>query len=123
VDQWKILPPADIRPSEKNGTGDGIKQCYSHVSLPPVKFITSNDMHVVSPDLTIGGRRTTFARPRQSGNGADFRSIILRPQEEDSRIKRPEKKKCGDIPSQKDHVPHMNLKKFDGDALKSDGCK
>jgi hypothetical protein len=35
----------------------------------------------------------------------------------------PRKKKCGDIPSQKDHVPHMNLKKFDADALKSDGCK
>jgi hypothetical protein len=33
------------------------------------------------------------------------------------------RKKCGDIPSQKDHVPHINLKKFDADALKSDGCK
>jgi hypothetical protein len=36
-----MLPPAEIsRPSEKNGMGDGIKQCSSHVSFPPVNLIT-----------------------------------------------------------------------------------
>src|SRR5258708_21258685 len=79
-------------------------------------------MHVIFSSLKPGGRRTTFARRRRSGNGEGFRSVILHPQEKhegEKKINVPRKSTAKYL-RKKDQVSIIDPKKLDADAPSSD---
>jgi len=89
------------------------------------KFYHKNYMNVTFSNLKPGGRRTTFARHRRSGNGAGFRSIILHPQEKHEGKKKINvpRKSTAKYLRKKDHVSNIDPKKFDADAPRSNAHK
>ncbi len=82
-------------------------------------------MHVIFSSLKPGGRRTTFARRRRSGNREGFRSVILHPQEKhegEKKINVPRKSTAKYL-RKKDQVSIIDPKKLDADAPRSDAYK